>query len=120
MINDEFPWSHKKGLTVKVWNNNIDSAIVQLKRRLNNEGITKELRKRKHYDPPSVVKQRKLAEAKLRWRKKSDLINEIVRPKRRQKKSRNERTNLNTKNVTSPILIQEFPAITPNLRLPKY
>jgi len=83
---DEHPWSKKKGLTVKVYNNNIDGAITQLKRRCNNEGLNKELRKRKHYDPPSVIRRRKLAEAIMRWKKKSDIINEVVRPKRKTKK----------------------------------
>jgi small subunit ribosomal protein S21 len=83
---DEHPWSHKKGLTIRVFNNNIEGAITQLKRRCNSEGINKELRKRKHYEPPSVVRRRKMAEAVMRWRKKEDIINEVVRPKRKAKK----------------------------------
>ena len=88
MISDEFNFSHKKGLSVKVFGNNIDTAIAKLKRLCNNEGITKELRDRRHYDPPSVIKRRKHAEAVLRWRKKEDIINEVVRPKRKTKKDK--------------------------------
>jgi len=43
MDSDDFVL-RKKGMTVKVFNNNIDGAIIQLKRRMNSEGINKELR----------------------------------------------------------------------------
>lgn len=64
------PFGNKRGLTVKVHNNNIESAINQLKKRVNQEGITRELRQRRFYEKPSEKKRRKLAEAKLRWLKK--------------------------------------------------
>lgn len=64
----------KKGLTVKVWNNNVNAAISQLKKRSNLEGINKELRKRKHFEPNTLVRRRELAEAKSRWRKKQAQI----------------------------------------------
>lgn len=66
-----------KGMTVKVYNNNIDAAITQLKRRMNTEGINKELRKRKHFTPPSILRRQKMAEAKLRWKKKHAQIFEL-------------------------------------------
>jgi ribosomal protein S21 len=40
-------WSNKKGLTVQVWNGNVNKALTQLKKRVATEGIAKELRKRK-------------------------------------------------------------------------
>jgi ribosomal protein S21 len=73
----------KRGLTVKVFNNNVNGAITQLKRKINTEGLTKELRKRKHFEPNTAKRRRALAEAQSRWRKKQDLINEIQRPKRK-------------------------------------
>jgi len=85
MDNDEFVL-RKKGMTVKVFNNNIDGAIIQLKRRMNSEGVNKELRKRKHYVSPSLVRRQKLAEAKLRWRKKYAQIMELDLPKKKVKK----------------------------------
>jgi len=85
MESDDFVLK-KKGMTVKVYNNNIDSAIGQLKRRMNSEGVNKELRKRKHYTPPSVLKRQKLAEAKLRWKKKYAQIMELDTPKPKVKK----------------------------------
>ena len=86
MDNDEFVL-RKKGMTVKVFNNNIESAIGQLKRRMNSEGVNKELRKRKHFTPPSVVRRQKLAEAKLRWKKKYAQIMELDVPKKKLKKN---------------------------------
>lgn len=85
MESDDFVL-RKKGMTVKVYNNNIESAITQLKRRMNSEGVNKELRKRKHYTPPSVIKRQKLAEAKLRWKKKYSQIMELDMPKTKVKK----------------------------------
>lgn len=85
MSDDDFVL-HLKGMTVKVYNNNIDSAIVQLKRRMNSEGINKELRKRKHYTPPSILRRQKLAEAKLRWKKKYAQIMELELPKKKKSK----------------------------------
>jgi len=83
MESDEFQLK-KKGMTVKVFNNNIESAIAQLKRRMNNEGVSKELRRRAHYEPPSVVKRRKQAEAKLRWRKRWAQIMELDSPTKKK------------------------------------
>jgi ribosomal protein S21 len=86
MDSDEFVL-RKKGMTIKVFNNNIDGAIIQLKRRMNSEGINKELRKRKHYTPPSIIRRQKLAEAKLRWKKKHAQIMELDPPKKQVKKN---------------------------------
>lgn len=83
---DDDSFFGKRGLFVKVYNNNINGAITQLKRKVNAEGINKELRKRKHFEPNTVKRRRKLAEAQIRWRKKQDQINEIVRPKKKPKK----------------------------------
>jgi small subunit ribosomal protein S21 len=76
----------KKGMTVKVINNNIESAISQLKRRMNSEGINKELRKRKHFVPKSIRRRQKKAEAILRWKKKYNQIMDIESPYKRRKK----------------------------------
>lgn len=84
-MDDEFRLK-LKGMTVLVYNNNIEGAITQLKRRMNTEGINKELRKRKHFNPRSVLKRQELAEAKLRWRKKHAQIFELDPPKKPKKK----------------------------------
>lgn len=81
--NDEFTL-RKKGMTIRVYGNQIDSAITQLKRRMNSEGVNKEIRKRRHFTPPSVVRRQKLAEAKLRWKKKYAQIMELDLPKKKK------------------------------------
>lgn len=68
----------KRGLTVKVYNNNVNGAIAQLKRRVNSEGINKELRKRRYFETNTSKRRRRLAEAQIRWKKKRDQFEEIV------------------------------------------
>ena len=63
-------WSHKKGLTVQVWNGNVNKALTQLKKRVATEGIAKELRKRKNFETNTAKRRRAMAEAKSRDRKK--------------------------------------------------
>jgi ribosomal protein S21 len=87
MHSDEFGF-RKKGMTVKVINGNIEGAMIQLKRRMNSEGINKELRKRKHFTPNSVLKRQQLAEAQLRWKKKYAQIMDLEPPKKKIKKDR--------------------------------
>ena len=64
----------KKGLTVRVVNGNMEGAISRLKRLMNQEGITRELRRRRYYEKPTTKRRREKAEAKIRWlRKKATL-----------------------------------------------
>ena len=95
MESDDFVL-RKKGMTVKVFNNNIDAALVQLKRRMNSEGINRELRNRTHFVPPSVIRRQKLAEAELRWIKKHAQIMEIDLPKKKRPKRFEKLVNKNT------------------------
>ena len=85
MIYEEKPDHGKKGITVKVYNNNIEAAISQLKRKVNLEGITKELRARRYFETNTEKRRRELSEAKVRWNKKRDQIAEVVKPKRKPK-----------------------------------
>lgn len=84
-MSDE-PVFKKKGMTVKVNNGNIEGAMAQLKRRMNSEGINKELRKRKHFTPNSILKRQRMSEAKLRWKKKYAQIMELEAPKKKARK----------------------------------
>lgn len=56
-------------MEVKVEGDNINRAINQLKRKMANEGIYKELKKRRFYEKPSERKKRKQREAERRLRK---------------------------------------------------
>ncbi|PLX46861.1 MAG: 30S ribosomal protein S21 [Desulfobulbaceae bacterium] len=47
----------------------IEYAIRQLKKKLQLDGMKKELKRREHYEKPSVKRRRKQAEAKRKLRK---------------------------------------------------
>jgi small subunit ribosomal protein S21 len=64
----------KRGLTVKVVNGNLESALSRLKRLLNQEGITRELRRRRYYEKPTTQRRREKAEARIRWLRKKALL----------------------------------------------
>ena len=57
------PFEGKRGLSVEVRNNNIESAIRTLGRKVKQEGLIRELRARQSYEKPSTVRRRKKAEA---------------------------------------------------------
>jgi small subunit ribosomal protein S21 len=101
MESDDFVL-RKKGMTVKVFNNNIEGALAQLKRRMNSEGMNKELRRRKHFVPPSIVRRQKLAEAKLRWKKKYAQIMELDTPKKKKPKRFDKPVNRSVISSTEP------------------
>lgn len=54
------------GLEVEVYDNNIDKALRQLKKKMATEGIYREFKKRRYYEKPSVKRKRKKAEARKR------------------------------------------------------
>ena len=49
---------------VNVYQNQVEQALKGLKRRLNKEGLFKELKRRRFYQKPSVRKKLKIKEAK--------------------------------------------------------
>ena len=61
--------SNLRPLEVRVEGDNINRAINQLKRKMANEGIYKELKKRRFYEKPSERRKRKQREAERRLRK---------------------------------------------------
>ena len=56
-------------LEVRVDGDNMNRAINQLKRKVANEGIYKEMKKRRHYEKPSEERKRKSRESERRRRK---------------------------------------------------
>ena len=48
---------------------NLERALKILKKKLAQEGVLKELKKRSHYEKPSIKKKRKSQEAQRRRRK---------------------------------------------------
>lgn len=69
---------NKKGLTVNVRGNDVESAIRHLRKRCNQEGLAKDMRRQEYYEKPKWAKKRKMAEARKRWRRKqAEMNNEI-------------------------------------------
>ncbi len=60
-----------KPVEVAVGERGLDRAIKHLKRKMANEGILRELKRRRHYMKPSVMRRKKQAEAARRRRKRA-------------------------------------------------
>ena len=56
-------------MQVTVRDNNVDQALRALKKKLQREGVFREMRLKEHFEKPSEVKVRKKAEAIRRARK---------------------------------------------------
>ncbi|MBK8482085.1 MAG: 30S ribosomal protein S21 [Proteobacteria bacterium] len=57
-------------LEVVVDDRGLERAIRRLKRKIDTEGITREVKRRRHYEKPSVRKRRKAREAERRRRRR--------------------------------------------------
>ena len=57
-------------ITVEVRGGNLEQAMRVLKRKVQKEGLVKELRDRQFYKKPSEIKQEKKKEAIKNWKKK--------------------------------------------------
>ena len=56
-------------MEVKVFDNQLEKALKDLKRKLAKEGIMKELKRRRFYEKPSLKKKTKQKEARKRRQK---------------------------------------------------
>ena len=64
------PKDTAKGLSVTVYNNNVEGALKILKRKIKNSNLMVELRKRTYYEKPSKLKREQKNLAILRQRYK--------------------------------------------------
>tara|TARA_Y100000389_G_scaffold148653_1_gene147818 strand:- start:1164 stop:1415 length:252 start_codon:yes stop_codon:yes gene_type:complete len=60
-----------RGLVVTVINNDVNRALRKLKKKVNNDGLLKELRERQYYEKPSAKRKKAKAAARKRWLKKA-------------------------------------------------
>tara|TARA_A100001201_G_scaffold93117_1_gene81098 strand:+ start:195 stop:446 length:252 start_codon:yes stop_codon:yes gene_type:complete len=60
------PKDDSKGLSVKVWNNNVEGALKILKRKIKDSNIMQELKEKQYYTKPSKKKREKKNLAILR------------------------------------------------------
>lgn len=56
-------------VSVNVRDNNVEQAMRVLKKKMQREGLFREIKMRRNYEKPSVKKAREAAEAVRRWRK---------------------------------------------------
>ena len=63
----------KMSITVNVKDNNIEQALRNLKKKLQREGLFKEMKLRKHYEKPCLKKAREKEENIRRSRKSARL-----------------------------------------------
>lgn len=64
----------ESSVEIHVVDNNVEKAIRVLKRKLQQEGLFREMKQRKFYEKPSVKRKRKEKEAQRRLRKKMRLM----------------------------------------------
>ena len=60
-------------IEVQVRNNNIEKAIRVLKKKIQKDGLMRELRQRQYYEKPTLKRQRKLKESLRRVAKENRL-----------------------------------------------
>ena len=60
------PKDDSKGLSVKVWNNNVEGALKIFKRKVKDSNLMLDLKKKAYYEKPSEIKRHKKNLAKLR------------------------------------------------------
>jgi len=67
----QFPHAHRsvRCVQVVVRDNNVDQALKALKKKLQREGVFREMKLRRHYEKPSERRAREAAEAVRRARK---------------------------------------------------
>jgi small subunit ribosomal protein S21 len=56
-------------VTVNVRDNNVEQAMRVLKKKMQREGLFREIKMRRNYEKPSIKKTREAQEAVRRWRK---------------------------------------------------
>jgi small subunit ribosomal protein S21 len=69
VLTEHLDWRRKRLVQVFVRDNNVDQALRALKKKLQREGVFREMKLRKHYEKPSERKVREKAEAVRRARK---------------------------------------------------
>ena len=60
------PKDNAIGLSVTVYNNNVDEALRRLKKKVKNSNMLQELRKKEYFIKPSIIKREKRNLSKLR------------------------------------------------------
>lgn len=67
---DKFGDVSLSGSKVEVRNNDFGKALRKFKKKIQEDGILQEVKKREYYEKPSIKKKRAKAAARSRWLKK--------------------------------------------------
>ena len=70
----KFKEKEKSGLTIEVRNNDVNSALRVLKKRMQTEGIFNEIRERTHFKTKGEKKRLAKAAGRRRWLKKVEKL----------------------------------------------
>ena len=62
------------GVKIEVFDNQIEGALKALKKQMLKEGLFQEMKRRAHYEKPSVKRKRKAAQARKKRRAKIDIL----------------------------------------------
>lgn len=65
-------------MEIKVFNNDVNKALRQMKRKLQQEGVFRELKNRRFHEKPSEKRNRKKEEAMRRERKRLRKLKRVV------------------------------------------
>jgi len=92
-----------KTMTIFVRNNDVDKALRILKKKLHNEGMTKELREKRHFTAPGEKRRLAAKAGKKRWHKKREQIEQqmIRNELNAMRKNRNKNKNVSRSNKNS-------------------
>ena len=66
------PKDDSKGLSVKVWNNNVEGALKVFKRKVKDSNLMLDLKKKAYYEKPSKIKREKKNLQRLRYKYKTE------------------------------------------------
>ena len=66
-------------MEVQVRDNNVDQALRALKKKMQREGLYREMRMRRHYEKPSEKRAREKAEAVRRYRNRGGYFAALAR-----------------------------------------
>lgn len=62
--------NNPKGLSVEVRNGDVNYALRKFKKKVQEDGVLQELRKKEFYEKPSLKRKKAKAAARARWLKK--------------------------------------------------
>ena len=69
MSDDAIRRPRSSAVKIDVFDNQIEPALKQLKKQMLKEGLIQEMKRRQHYEKPSVKRKRKAAQARKKRRK---------------------------------------------------